>query len=229
MPSRLNTQEPHDASKSLPLKGKNHPSGFMGQPEDADRLYKRLIKYVPSAGLHVDIGCGRGRFLELSKAAGMEVLGIDSHRASVHECIAKGIRAIESDAFEYLLHSTDMAITISAVHLVEHLTPTDLQRFLDLSYDHLEVGGRLILVTPNFRDWKVLTEYFWLDPTHVRPYPVPLLKKMAGQAGLSHTTAFTTCGVKVGKRMLFGRPFQRLRYGRQFGRPNSVVIFERHE
>lgn len=47
----------------------------------------------------------------------------------------------------------------------------------------LAPGGRLVLVTPNARDLRVIGETFWLDPTHVRPYPMMLLDSMLRSTG----------------------------------------------
>ena len=49
----------------------------------------------------------------------------------------------------------------------------------------LKAGGLLILITPNTKDLGVITENFWLDITHQRPYPLKLLRKMLADAGLS--------------------------------------------
>lgn len=204
-----------------------HPSGFMGPPENSDPLYRHLLRFMPAGGLHVDLGSGRGRFLQISKKAGMEVLGVDAHRESVDECLSSGVEAVEADVIEFLNSSQLSAAAITAIHLVEHLHPDELRTFLSLVHDNLESGGRLLIVTPNFRDWKVVTEYFWLDPTHVKPYPSALLSRFASDAGLATVKTFTTSGVRVGRRMRVTRHLQRLRFGREFGRPNLVVVCER--
>ena len=51
-------------------------------------------------------------------------------------------------------------------------------------------GGRLLVVTPNSRNLIVLSEVFWLDPTHVRPYPRALVERLGRAAGFTTVASY---------------------------------------
>jgi O-antigen chain-terminating methyltransferase len=88
---------------------------------------------------------------------------------------------------------------------VEHLTPTEVLDLLRNLVRVLEPGGRMVLVTPNPRCPEVMGHAFWLDPTHVRPYPRELLERAAAAAGLVTEESFddpaTRPGVPVVRRV----------------------------
>ena len=69
---------------------------------------------------------------------------------------------------------------VFASHLVEHLPADHVPGLVERIAAVLSPGGRAVLVTPNARNLVVLTETFWLDPTHVRPWPRPLLGRLVG-------------------------------------------------
>lgn len=203
------------------------PSMFMGPAENSDPLHRMLLTRMGKSGLHVDLGSGRGRFLQLSRSSGNDILGVDSDIGSVEDCRRRGIETVHAEVLSFLETSCPPASTISAVHLIEHLPPNVAMRLLCLCAEKLLPGGRLILVTPNFADWSVASNSFWLDPTHVRPYPAPLLEHMLTTAGLIPIESFAVCGVKLGRKTRLLMPLRRIRYGRQFGRPNTVAIGEK--
>ena len=50
----------------------------------------------------LDIGCGRGEWLELLKGVGLIARGVDLNRVMVGECRVMGFDVIEADAISYL-------------------------------------------------------------------------------------------------------------------------------
>ena len=77
-----------------------------------------------------------------------------------------------------------------------------------LCYERLEPGGTLVIVTPNPADLKVITHYFWMDLTHVRPYPGVLLEEMLQHVGFSihasHDAIMDSLQSKTGVKKLVG-------------------------
>jgi len=202
-----------------------NPSSFMGPPDIPDPLYKYLSRRLPTSGRLVDLGCGRGRWLEFAKRRGMDSLGVDNDQWSVDHCVDAHLNATLSEIWDFFdrREATDVSV-FSAFHLVEHLTPDEVQRLINLMALGLQPGGMCILVTPNFSDWGIASEVFWLDPTHIRPYPLPLLRMMCEKAGLEISYQRNVRLVKMGIRASLMRPINRLRFGRQFDRMNSVVV-----
>ena len=143
---------------------------FRGSEND---IRSRLETYVPyfAGGADVlDIGCGRGEFLELMRAAGVSARGLDVNAAMVEVCRAKGLDAVHGDAVGYLGSIPDQSLGgIIAVQVVEHLDPDYLMRFLQAAFQALRPGSRIVLETINPTCWVAFFESYIRDLTHVRP------------------------------------------------------------
>lgn len=148
-------------------------------------IKSRLEIYLPfilplkkcSAKPHVlDLGCGRGEWLELLQQHGFEAKGIDSDEGMLQTCRMRDLNAIQGDAIAYLESVEKESLSIvSAFHLVEHIPFKNLQRLIREAHRALKPGGLLILETPNPENLLVGTSSFYLDPTHERPLPAELL------------------------------------------------------
>ncbi|HVV71974.1 MAG TPA: class I SAM-dependent methyltransferase [Verrucomicrobiae bacterium] len=124
----------------------------------------------------LDIGCGRGEFLELMREASVPARGIDLGRESVEQCRAKGLQAEEADLFAFLAGQPEAAFdAIFCAQVVEHLSPERLPEMIRLAATRLSRGGLLAIETPNPECLAIFATHFYLDPTHVRPVPHPLL------------------------------------------------------
>lgn len=209
-----------------PQAARLNPSTFMGPADFADGIYDFLKQWLPRTGRLADLGCGRGRFLLFAARRGLEVLGVDDDEWSISQCQEIGVQARLSTIWEFLQPGSETFEVISAIHLVEHFQPADLTRMLVGVKKKLQPGGRFLVVTPNFKDRNVSSEIFWLDRTHVRPYPLPLLAGMCEEQGLRVIHQSTEVLVRLGKRRALQRPVQRLRFGREFDRMNAVLVAE---
>lgn len=70
------------------------------------------------------------------------------------------------------------------------MQPTDAIDLLRESFRTLKKGSKLIIITPNTKDLRT-TERFWLDVTHVRPYPEKLLRLLLQKEGFINTKSTT--------------------------------------
>ncbi|MDR7067983.1 O-antigen chain-terminating methyltransferase [Pseudoxanthomonas japonensis] len=132
----------------------------------------------------IDIGCGRGEWLEVLRDAGYHARGIDSNEVFVQACRAKGLDVTEGDAFEVLSQIPDAsAAGVTSIHLIEHLGFESLIDFLDESHRILRPGGILILETPNPENVLVGSNWFYMDPTHRNPLPPGLMFWLARSRG----------------------------------------------
>ena len=132
----------------------------------------------------IDLGCGRGEWLEVLTAAGLEAHGVDLDDGMLQACVDSGLPAEKGDAIEKLksLPAESQAI-VSAFHVVEHIPFDSLQQLVTEAKRVLLPGGLLILETPNPENIKVATCNFYLDPTHHKPIPPDLLSFVAEYAG----------------------------------------------
>jgi len=133
----------------------------------------------------LDIGCGRGEFLELMREAGIPAAGIDLSAECVAMCREKGLEARTADLFAYLGDLPEGSLDgIFCAHLVEHLPPDRLPRMIQLCATRLARGGVIAIETPNPECLAIFATYFYLDPTHVRPAPRQLLEFYFAENGL---------------------------------------------
>jgi len=143
-----------------------------------------LRDYYTSAPV-VDLGCGRGEWLELLKERGFDdVLGVDIDDAMLAACRELCLPVHAGDALDFLrqLPEASQAI-VSGFHIVEHLTFATLQELVKEAMRVLKPGGLLILETPNPENLVVGASSFYLDPTHQRPIPPMLLAFLSEYTG----------------------------------------------
>lgn len=152
---------------------------FRGSREE---IRARLLEYVPlvreaGAGMEgseiLDIGCGRGEWLQIMQDEGLAAKGLDLNHVLVRECRDKGFAVEEIDALSYLRSLPDNSVgAITSFHLIEHLCFEDRIALFDESVRVLKSGGVALFETPNPRNLLVGGCNFWADPTHLRPlYP----------------------------------------------------------
>ncbi len=144
--------------------------------------------YIPHfAGCHhvLDIGCGRGEFLETMRSAGTNARGIDLSAESVALCRSKGLDAEVADLFGYLGNLPESSLDgIFCSQVVEHLPAERLPEMIRLCASRLERGGVIAIETPNPECLAIFATHFYLDPTHVRPVPSALLAFYMEECGL---------------------------------------------
>jgi len=132
----------------------------------------------------LDLGCGRGEWIELVSENGFKALGVDIDDDMLQACKTLNLDVIHIDALEFLKKSPDDSfVVVSGFHIVEHLQFDVLQNLIKEALRVLKPGGLLILETPNPANIKVATVDFWLDPTHIRPLPPLLLSFLAEHYG----------------------------------------------
>ena len=124
----------------------------------------------------LDIGCGRGEWLELLTNNNISAKGVDLDIGMLKACKSLDLDTEHADGIEYLKTQEDEScIVISAFHVVEHISFENLQILVKEALRVLKPGGILIMETPNAENIKVATENFYLDPTHINPIPSSLL------------------------------------------------------
>jgi len=108
---------------------------------------------------------------------GIKAVGVDCDPDMINICQKADLDVWREDFFSFT--ASDATYDgIVASHVIEHLTCPDAEKLLCRSFDILNPGGKLIVVTPNPTNLGVITNVFWLDLTHVRPYPPELLIEM---------------------------------------------------
>lgn len=158
---------------------------FRGTEEYVKSGLQFYLPFFAACREVLDIGCGRGEFLELMREAGVAARGIDLGGESVDLCRYKGLQAEAADLFAYLADLPASSLDgIYCAQVVEHLAPSRLPEMIRLAAACLERGGVLAIETPNPECLAIFTSHFYLDPTHTRPVPPALLAFYMEEYGL---------------------------------------------
>lgn len=140
-------------------------------PEETIREHQR--RYVPEfAGKRrvVDLGCGRGEFLELLRGAGIEAEGVDIDKTLLGVCESKGLKVTQSDLLDWIVGQEDESFDgVFCAQVVEHLPLGAVDRLVAHAARVLVPGGRLVLETLNPTNLNVFMGPYWADPGHRQP------------------------------------------------------------
>lgn len=161
--------------------------GPIGEIKNRLRPYldkvRPCLRELPGRPL-LDVGCGRGEWLELLTECSIEAYGVDNNEHAVAFAARRGLQTRCADVLEHLATLPVGALgTITAFHLIEHLPLDVLRKFLDEARRTLVTNGLLMLESPNPESIKVSATTFHYDPTHLRPIPPQLAAFLVEQAG----------------------------------------------
>lgn len=210
-------------------KAKFNTSVFVG-PEKHTRKYQRkyLHLFQPEQKV-LDIGCGTGVFLEMLREANISGVGVESSQEEFAQCKKKNLEVHQVDAFRFLSRHRDEFHGVFCSHFVEHFDPTKVLDLFKKVHNVLTSQGLFVIITPNFKNIDVISETFWLDISHVRPYPIPLLERMLEHSGLSVVDSGidSDTNQRLPKRepwKIFGYLLKKIRFGEYFAKGDSFVI-----
>lgn len=184
--ARFNAREAYDhplPANHLDAMYVQFEEAFRGAPELIRARASRYLDLVRTAGAGsqdapvVDLGCGRGDWLDLLRENGMRVIGVDSNQAFLQLNRERGHEVVEADAVQGLRAMADgSAGAITGMHIAEHLPFEALVAMIDECRRVLRSGGLLVLETPNPENLMVASHHFYLDPTHRNPLPPDALR-----------------------------------------------------
>jgi O-antigen chain-terminating methyltransferase len=136
----------------------------------------------------LDLGCGRGEWLELIQSQGFLARGVDLDEGMLQACQALDLPAEYGDALAALEALDDESqVVVSAFHFIEHIPFASLQLLVREALRVLKPAGLLIMETPNAENLLVGTNNFYLDPTHEKPIPHLLLSFLTEYTGFARS------------------------------------------
>lgn len=156
---------------------------FRGNRAAIKEAQKQYLPYFMGKKNVLDLGCGRGEFLELLKENRISAVGVDFYEDFAEYCNERGLPAVCGDAVDYLSKYEGTIDGIFAGQLVEHLKPEQIQSICNLAYEKMEEGAYLVMETPNPTSLAIYTNAFYIDPSHVKPVHPLTLKYYMEKAG----------------------------------------------
>lgn len=162
-------------------------AAYRGSREEIKKrleVYLERIKNRPEDLPVLDIGCGRGEWIELLRDHGIAAYGVDINSMFVADARARAIDAREAEALAHMRGLGDASLAgITGFHIIEHLELDVLISLIDEASRVLAPGGFLLFETPNPENLIVGATTFWNDPTHRAPLPPSVTRFMVGQRG----------------------------------------------
>ncbi|HVE94434.1 MAG TPA: methyltransferase domain-containing protein [Acidimicrobiales bacterium] len=161
---------------------------FRGTAQDVGALqseYLPIAMTLPTdAGPILDIGSGRGEWLDLLRRSGLPAYGLDTNAGFVAASVERGLDVRQEDGLQHLRALPRGSLAgVTAFHVVEHLEPEQVLQLVEDAALALAPGGALILETPNPQNLLVGSSTFYLDPTHRRPVHPLYLQFIVDKAG----------------------------------------------
>lgn len=193
----LHEREQFSAEESTSLEGfyDGLEARFRGDRANIMTRFTPYLDFLRDAGVGtadvplIDLGCGRGEWLELLKLNNLHAYGIDASQTAVDHCRAHGLSAERADVLTYLRGTPSEAFgAVSAMHIVEHLSFKTLVQLIREIRRVLIPGGLMLFETPNPENLFVAAYAFRMDPTHRVPLPPPMLEYLVESQGFETPT-----------------------------------------
>lgn len=168
---------------------------FRGSRELIRARLEPYVDMLRDAGLGsqgdlvMDLGSGRGEWLQILGDAGISARGIDTNPDFITFCRELSLDVEHADALGALGKQAPGSLgAVTTMHLVEHIPFEDVVALIDGSLRALKSGGILIIETPNPENLRVATHNFYLDPTHRNPLPPIMLRWLVENRGFKDVT-----------------------------------------
>jgi O-antigen chain-terminating methyltransferase len=157
---------------------------YRGTADDVRSQQMEYLVFFSKGKKVLDLGCGRGEFIELLADNGIEAEGVDINEQMIEICLEKGLNCKKADILETLAGYDDGALGgVFSSQVIEHLPPPYLKRLIELAYFKLAPSSPIILETVNPTSVFALVQIYFLDLSHQRPIHPMALQFLMESAG----------------------------------------------
>jgi len=161
-------------------------AAFRGGADELKARYRDLAELVAGSAPVLDIGCGRGEFLELLGTLGAAGRGVELDPVLAASGREAGLDITTGDGIAHLAAQPDGSLgAVVLLQVVEHLTPQQLVDLITIAKDKVRRGGMLLMETVNPQSLYTFARAFYLDPTHTNPIHPAYLRFLVQQAGFA--------------------------------------------
>jgi len=159
---------------------------FRGDERQVKEKLKQYLPFFAKKGPILDIGCGRGEFIELLLEQGKKAQGIDNSNSMLKLAEEKGLPCIQSDALDFLQQqSAGTWGGIFSAQVVEHLHPQYLRELIIEAYRILSNNSPILLETVNPLSLFALSNIYFLDITHQKPLHPEFMRYLLESTGFN--------------------------------------------
>jgi len=191
-----------DAANTDAYKYLGFEDRFRGSEAEIRTRLADYLPYFDGASNVLDVGCGRGEFLQLLRERGISARGIDLNAEMAEACRARGLDASTADALTTLRELPDQSLGgLIAVQVIEHLKPAYLAQFLQTAFFKLRPGAPLVLETINPACWVAFFESYIRDLTHEQPIHSETLQYMLQASGFTSVNVVFRSPIAEGGRL----------------------------
>lgn len=161
---------------------------FRGSSEWLKKKMEAYVSHFQDAPEPIlDIGCGRGEFLELMREAGKQAYGIELNEYESNKLRERGLQVVSEDAIKHLDGLPDQSVGgVFCAQVVEHLTPEDVYSVVSGLHRKMKVGAPLLIETINPLSIQAFHQFYLVDPTHIYPVHPQTLVFFLRYAGFSN-------------------------------------------
>jgi 2-polyprenyl-3-methyl-5-hydroxy-6-metoxy-1,4-benzoquinol methylase len=133
--------------------------------------YRVALDRLPRPGRLVEVGCGRGAFLDIAAGRGWDAIGLEINPASLANP-EPGTRILPQSIEDFARENPGAMDATCAFQVLEHLP--NPRQFLQACVDATRVGGAILLGTPNIASY-LRYQYTLLDmpPHHMSQWSAP--------------------------------------------------------
>jgi O-antigen chain-terminating methyltransferase len=157
---------------------------FRGAEDTVKMQLEEYLSFFKKGKKVLDLGCGRGEFLDLLKSKWIDAEGIDINEQMAKICQDKGLMCKKGDILKQLAEYGDGSLGgIFSSQVIEHLPPSYLKRMLDIAYVKLAPSSPIVLETINPTSVFALVQIYHLDISHKQPIHPQALKYLLESSG----------------------------------------------
>jgi 2-polyprenyl-3-methyl-5-hydroxy-6-metoxy-1,4-benzoquinol methylase len=161
---------------------------FRGSVEEIKSRQRAYLPYFINKENVLDIGCGRGEFIELLIENNISVKGIDLNQEMVEYCQDRGLPVEYDDAIRYLSAIGNNELGgLFLGQVIEHMPFDQIILLVEMAFKKLKPGSYLIMETPNPMSLAIFYRTFYVDPTHVKPVHPLTIQYLVESVGFTKT------------------------------------------
>ena len=156
---------------------------ILSQFSKYDPLIDLIISYFENP-VFIDIGSGRGEWLQKWSVKVKDTRGIENDKEMISISREKGLEILAGNALEILKNLPSNSVSVLTMfHVIEHIEHSQMTTLLEECYRVLSKEGIFILETPSIDNLIVSTNTFYLDNTHVSHINPEAMKFLLNRIG----------------------------------------------